>query len=92
MVYNLFFLSPPQSLQSQMMGRQTAVETLRKTCDSLMSCEGELLSHPEEIQETVGEQDASEHHGSHRDTALWPGIVQLGSTGRDRNVISLGTD
>ncbi|KAG7276975.1 hypothetical protein CRUP_016465 [Coryphaenoides rupestris] len=36
-----------------MTSRQTAVETLRKTCDSLMSCEGELLSHPEEIQETV---------------------------------------
>ncbi|CAL8257405.1 unnamed protein product [Lota lota] len=46
-------LEDTKSLQGQMTGRQTAVETLRKTCDSLISCEGDLLSHPEEIQETV---------------------------------------
>ena len=44
-----------------MTGRQTAVETLRKTSDSLISCEGDLLSNPEEIQETVGEWASDPH-------------------------------
>ncbi|XP_030234351.1 dystonin isoform X7 [Gadus morhua] len=46
-------LEDTKSLQGQMTGRQTAVETLRKTSDSLISCEGDLLSHPEAIQEIV---------------------------------------
>ena len=53
------FLTPlielQQALQGQMTGRQTAVDTLRKTAESLITCEGDLLSNPDEIQETVGE-------------------------------------
>uniref|UniRef100_A0A8C1LXB0 Dystonin n=1 Tax=Cyprinus carpio TaxID=7962 RepID=A0A8C1LXB0_CYPCA len=41
------------SLQGQTTSRQAAVDTLRKTADALISAEGDLLSHPEEIQETV---------------------------------------
>lgn len=46
----------PQALQGQMMGHQTAVDTLRKTAESLVTSEGDLLSNLDEIQETVGEQ------------------------------------
>uniref|UniRef100_A0A672SR38 Dystonin n=1 Tax=Sinocyclocheilus grahami TaxID=75366 RepID=A0A672SR38_SINGR len=42
-----------RSLQGQTTSRQAAVDTLRKTADALISAEGDLLSHPEEIQETV---------------------------------------
>ncbi|KAM3606228.1 uncharacterized protein V6R79_013141 [Siganus canaliculatus] len=42
-----------KALQSQMTGRQTAVDTLRKTAESLIASEGELLSNSDEIQETV---------------------------------------
>ncbi|KAF0027403.1 hypothetical protein F2P81_020144 [Scophthalmus maximus] len=42
-----------QALQGQMTGHQTAVDTLRKTTESLVTCEGDLLSNPDEIQETV---------------------------------------
>uniref|UniRef100_A0A673GGE4 Dystonin n=1 Tax=Sinocyclocheilus rhinocerous TaxID=307959 RepID=A0A673GGE4_9TELE len=42
-----------QSLQGQTTSRQAAVDSLRKTADALISAEGDLLSHPEEIQETV---------------------------------------
>lgn len=38
-----------------MTGRQTAIDTLRKTAESLMTSEGDLLSNSDEIQETVGE-------------------------------------
>ncbi len=44
-----------QALQGQMTGHQTAVDTLRKTAESLITSEGDLLSNPDEIQETVGE-------------------------------------
>lgn len=69
-IYHIYIVFPlvPQSLQGEMAGHQTAVETLRKTSDLLMSCEGELLSHPEEIQETVGE-GACKHQSAH-DAAL----------------------
>lgn len=43
-------------LQVQMAGRQTAVDTLRKTAESLLASDGDLLSNPDEIQESVGEQ------------------------------------
>lgn len=57
----LFSLTPshftdPQALQGQMTGHQTAVDTLRKITESLVTCEGDLLSNPDEIQETVGEE------------------------------------
>lgn len=39
-----------------MMGHQTAVDMLRKTAESLVTSEGNLLSNPDEIQETVGKQ------------------------------------
>lgn len=42
-------------LQVQMAGHQTAVDTLRKTAESLLTSDGDLLSHPDEIQESVGE-------------------------------------
>lgn len=38
-----------------MTGHQTAVDALRKTAESLITCEGELLSNTDEIQEAVGE-------------------------------------
>ncbi|XP_052427650.1 dystonin [Carassius gibelio] len=46
-------LEETKSLQGQTTSRQAAVDTLRKTADALISTEGDLLSHPEEIQETV---------------------------------------
>lgn len=39
-----------------MMGHQTAIDTLQKTAESLVTSEGNLLSNPDEIQETVGEK------------------------------------
>ncbi|XP_078477699.1 LOW QUALITY PROTEIN: dystonin-like, partial [Lampetra planeri] len=41
------------ALQGQMTGHQTAIDTLRKTAESLVTSEGDLLSNPDEIQETV---------------------------------------
>lgn len=38
-----------------MTGHQTAIDTLRKTSESLITSEGDLLSNTDEIQETVGE-------------------------------------
>lgn len=38
-----------------MTGHQTAIDTLRKTAESLITSEGDLLSNSDEIQETVGE-------------------------------------
>uniref|UniRef100_A0A672MIY4 Dystonin n=1 Tax=Sinocyclocheilus grahami TaxID=75366 RepID=A0A672MIY4_SINGR len=46
-------LEETKSLQGQTTSRQAAVDSLRKTADALISAEGDLLSHPEEIQETV---------------------------------------
>ncbi|XP_026164653.1 dystonin isoform X3 [Mastacembelus armatus] len=46
-------LEESKTLQGQMMGHQTAVDTLRKTAESLITSEGELLSNSDEIQETV---------------------------------------
>ncbi|XP_069395304.1 microtubule-actin cross-linking factor 1 isoform X22 [Paralichthys olivaceus] len=46
-------LEETKALQGQMTGHQTAVDTLRKTAESLITSEGDLLSNPDEIQETV---------------------------------------
>ncbi|XP_038152184.1 dystonin isoform X1 [Cyprinodon tularosa] len=46
-------LEDTKALQSQMMEHQTAVDTLRKTAESLVTSEGNLLSNQDEIQETV---------------------------------------
>ncbi|KAM4729954.1 dystonin isoform 3-T3 [Anableps anableps] len=46
-------LEETKALQGQMMGHQTAVDTLRKTAESLVTSEGNLLSNPDEIQEIV---------------------------------------
>ncbi|KAF4105424.1 hypothetical protein G5714_013086 [Onychostoma macrolepis] len=46
-------LEETKNLQGQTTSRQAAVDTLRKTADALISAEGDLLSNPEEIQETV---------------------------------------
>ncbi|XP_038592997.1 dystonin isoform X6 [Micropterus salmoides] len=46
-------LEETKALQGQMTGHQTAVDTLRKTAESLVTSEGDLLSNPDEIQETV---------------------------------------
>ncbi|XP_069570064.1 microtubule-actin cross-linking factor 1 isoform X3 [Brachyistius frenatus] len=46
-------LEETKALQGQMMGHQTAIDTLRKTAESLIASEGDLLSNPDEIQETV---------------------------------------
>uniref|UniRef100_A0A3B3YUQ0 Dystonin n=1 Tax=Poecilia mexicana TaxID=48701 RepID=A0A3B3YUQ0_9TELE len=46
-------LEETKALQGQMMGHQTAVDMLRKTAESLVTSEGNLLSNPDEIQETV---------------------------------------
>lgn len=47
-----------------MTGHQTAVDALRKTAESLITCEGELLSNTDEIQEAVGEGKKSTSHQS----------------------------
>nr|XP_043901251.1 dystonin isoform X3 [Solea senegalensis] len=46
-------LEETKALQGQMTGHQTSVDTLRKIAESLITSEGDLLSNPEEIQETV---------------------------------------
>ncbi|XP_049592106.1 dystonin isoform X18 [Syngnathus scovelli] len=46
-------LEDTKALQGQMSGHQTAIDTLRKTADSLISSDGNLLSNIDEIQETV---------------------------------------
>uniref|UniRef100_A0A671KQU6 Dystonin n=1 Tax=Sinocyclocheilus anshuiensis TaxID=1608454 RepID=A0A671KQU6_9TELE len=46
-------LEETKNLQGQTTSHQAAVDSLRKTADALISTEGDLLSHPEEIQETV---------------------------------------
>ncbi|XP_044228340.1 dystonin isoform X2 [Thunnus albacares] len=46
-------LEETKTLQGQMTGHQTAVDTLCKTAESLITSEGDLLSNPDEIQETV---------------------------------------
>lgn len=44
-----------QGLLGQMTGRQTGIDVLRKAAESLIACEGDLLSNADEIQESVGE-------------------------------------
>uniref|UniRef100_A0A672IGU0 Dystonin n=1 Tax=Salarias fasciatus TaxID=181472 RepID=A0A672IGU0_SALFA len=46
-------LEDTKALQGQMMGHQTAIDTLRKTAEALITSEGDLLSNTDEIQETV---------------------------------------
>ncbi|KAM6916493.1 dystonin [Xenentodon cancila] len=46
-------LEETKALQGQMMGHQTSIDTLRKTAESLVTSEGNLLSNQDEIQETV---------------------------------------
>ncbi|XP_056148223.1 dystonin [Lampris incognitus] len=46
-------LEETKALQGQTTGRQAAVDMLRKTADSLTASEGNLLSNPDEIQESV---------------------------------------
>ncbi|XP_056250895.1 dystonin isoform X5 [Seriola aureovittata] len=46
-------LEETKALQSQMTGHQTAIDTLRKTAECLITSEGDLLSNLDEIQETV---------------------------------------
>uniref|UniRef100_A0A3Q0SXG4 Dystonin n=1 Tax=Amphilophus citrinellus TaxID=61819 RepID=A0A3Q0SXG4_AMPCI len=46
-------LEDTKALQGQMMGHQTAIDSLRKAAESLVTSEGDLLSNPDEIQETV---------------------------------------
>uniref|UniRef100_A0A674CR72 Dystonin n=1 Tax=Salmo trutta TaxID=8032 RepID=A0A674CR72_SALTR len=46
-------LEDTKGLQGQTTGRQTAVETLRKTADSLVTAQGELLTNQDHIHETV---------------------------------------
>lgn len=49
-------------LQVQMTGRQTAIDTLRKSADSLIKSDGDLLSNPDEIQESVGRYKKSKKY------------------------------
>ncbi|TKS85463.1 Dystonin 230 kDa bullous pemphigoid antigen 230/240 kDa bullous pemphigoid antigen [Collichthys lucidus] len=44
---------PVFALQGQMTGHQIAIDTLRKTAESLITSDGDLLSNSDEIQETV---------------------------------------
>ncbi|XP_034538619.1 dystonin [Notolabrus celidotus] len=46
-------LEDTKALQGQMTGHQTAIDTLRKTAESLITSEGDLLSNSDEIQENV---------------------------------------
>lgn len=71
-----------QVLQGQMMGHQTAIDSLRKTAESLITSEGDLLSNPDEIQETVGEKNKSQLHsmicipnGSISQTDIKPSVL-----------------
>ncbi|CAG6017434.1 unnamed protein product [Menidia menidia] len=50
---NLLGNNLKEALQGQMVGHQTAVDTLRKTAELLVTSEGNLLSNPDDIQETV---------------------------------------
>ncbi|XP_034754636.1 dystonin isoform X5 [Etheostoma cragini] len=46
-------LEETKTLQGQMTGHQTAIDTLRKAAESLITSEGDLLSNSDDIQETV---------------------------------------
>ncbi|TMS04779.1 hypothetical protein E3U43_009936 [Larimichthys crocea] len=46
-------LEETKALQGQMTGHQIAIDTLRKTAESLITSDGDLLSNSDEIQETV---------------------------------------
>ncbi|XP_061914261.1 dystonin isoform X3 [Entelurus aequoreus] len=46
-------LEDTKALQGEMSGHQTAIDTLRKTAESLVTSEGNLLRNLDEIQETV---------------------------------------
>ncbi|KAK5882307.1 hypothetical protein CesoFtcFv8_020907 [Champsocephalus esox] len=46
-------LEDTKALQGQMTGHQTAVDTLRKAAESLITSEGDLLSNSDDIQETA---------------------------------------
>ncbi|XP_032397336.1 dystonin isoform X14 [Etheostoma spectabile] len=46
-------LEETKALQGQMTGHQTAIDTLRKVAESLITSEGDLLSNSDDIQETV---------------------------------------
>ncbi|XP_061693198.1 dystonin [Syngnathoides biaculeatus] len=46
-------LENTKALQGQISAHQTAIDTLRKTADSLVTSDGNLLSNADEIQETV---------------------------------------
>ncbi|XP_068423332.1 dystonin isoform X15 [Clinocottus analis] len=46
-------LEETKALQGQMTGHQTAIDTLRKAAESLITSEGDLLSNSDDIQETV---------------------------------------
>ncbi|XP_054456427.1 dystonin [Anoplopoma fimbria] len=46
-------LEETKALQGQMTGHQTAIDTLRKAAESLITSEGDLLSNSDNIQETV---------------------------------------
>ncbi|XP_029376147.1 dystonin isoform X3 [Echeneis naucrates] len=46
-------LEDTKALQGQMTGHQTSIDILRKAAESLITSEGDLLSNPDEIQETV---------------------------------------
>nr|XP_040033769.1 dystonin isoform X6 [Gasterosteus aculeatus aculeatus] len=46
-------LEETKALQGQMTGHQTAIDTLRKAAESLLTSEGDLLSNSDDIQETV---------------------------------------
>lgn len=49
-----WLLFDAQGLLGQMTGRQTGIDALRKAAESLIACEGDLLSNTDEIQESVG--------------------------------------
>ncbi|XP_037638587.1 dystonin isoform X6 [Sebastes umbrosus] len=46
-------LEETKALQGQMTGHQTAIDTLRKAAESLVTSEGDLLTNSDDIQETV---------------------------------------
>ncbi|XP_028279612.1 dystonin isoform X3 [Parambassis ranga] len=46
-------LEETKALQCEMVGHQTTIDTLRKTAESLVISEGDLLSNTDEIQESV---------------------------------------
>lgn len=62
-----------------MTGRQTGIDALRKAAESLIACEGDLLSNADEIQEAVGESVKQADHETDKSYEITPVICDYES-------------